>query len=152
MRNLAKLLCALTSCATACLVTGCGGAAGSSGSAATDEIVAAYVYRDKDRFDADRFVGPMTMCNGWHSCTATGFIQGLRAASAGRDARGGWALELEFDREVAASDRADMQAELTRRAEALGLGEVEFLRADDQWPSCRGQGDCLTVDESISRP
>lgn len=42
-----------------------------------------------------------------------------------------------------------MRRELSRRAEALGLGPFVFIGADDEWPSCAGTPDCLTVDESI---
>jgi hypothetical protein len=114
-----------------------------------DAIVAAYLFLHEDRREANDYWDPITMCNGYSRCSASGFVHGLQGASASRVASGGWAIELEFDRGVSAADIAALQAELDRRAGALGLGSVTLLRGGDQWPSCRGEPDCLTVDESI---
>ena len=37
---------------------------------------------------------------------------------------------------------------LSMRAEGLGKSVV-FLQADDLWPSCEGEPDCLTVAETL---
>ena len=114
----------------------------------SESVVAAYVFLHADRFEANEFVDPIVMCNGWGRCTDAGFVYGLQAASVSRMASGGWALELEFNRDVSGTDTAALQAELNRRAETLGLGTFKVLNGSDEWPSCRGEPDCLTVDES----
>lgn len=112
------------------------------------EIAAAYVYIGDDR--TVESVNPITMCNGWHKCDPSGFVSGLIRASTARDhARGGFGLRIEFDRSWTDAELAPVRAELARRAEALGLGRVEFIGADDEWPSCRGEPGCLTVNQSI---
>lgn len=112
------------------------------------DLVAGYVYLGEDRTVAS--IDPILRCREWAKCSPAGYMAGVMAATTARDADlGGWGLEIEFLRSWSDEELAPVRAELERRAEELGLGPVEFIGADDEWPSCRGEPDCLTVDESI---
>ena len=92
----------------------------------------------------------ITRCNEWHDCDYTGFMDGLMSASSDSDfVRGGWGIRIEFLRSWSDSELAPVRSELNRRAREAGLGPFVFIGADDEWPSCAGTPDCLTVDESI---
>lgn len=62
----------------------------------------------------------------------------------------GWGLRLVFQDGLSPGELSALKQRLNERSVAVGLGRPTFLDPDDEWPSCVGEPDCLTVDETVS--
>jgi len=117
---------------------------------AASDVRAAYVFLGADRFEVDMLVEPVTSCGEAVPCSPGGLAAGLNSFVVSPVSGEGWALELVFSSDLSVEEVGQLQRLLKSRASELGLDEVTFLGSDDEWPSCRQQPECLTVEESLS--
>lgn len=111
----------------------------------------AYVFLDKDRSKADEFWDPLLSCVGDPPCDASGSLPGVALMLSARHQHDeGWGIKVVFDPELSSEATATLVQRLTERASAAGVAPWTFLRTTDPWPSCAGDEDCLTVEETLT--
>lgn len=129
--------------------TGCSSSddAGESPASAADAI-AAYVPVGDDRARANEVFFPLTMAAEGEPAEDAGFIRGLRAAFAVSGPGDELGIRVVFQSYASEADRE----RLRDKARVLAVGPVEWLAAEDLWPDCSGDADCLKVGDTPSLP
>lgn len=116
-----------------------------------DEAVAgAYVFLDEDAFVAEEFWTPLVVCVDDPPCDASGSLPGIALVLRTRHYDEGWGIQVVFDPELSSEETSTVVQRLIRRASATGVAPWTFLRPTDRWPSCDGDEDCLTVEQTLT--
>lgn len=131
----------------AVLCTSCG--LGSQAPLGQSEPAAVYVFAGASTSDVQDIWDPLTGCFEEQPCDPAGTLAGIALILRARHFEDGWGLKVVFDPESTDEIRETLLGKLSRRANDLGV-IPEVLISADEWPSCAGQNDCLTVAETLT--